>query len=72
MTTFRRRKNNWQATVRHKDIGVVAKTFQSKTLAVEWASEEHERIVNNSSADLEIAKATRGQLLVRYSREVTV
>ena len=37
MATFRRRKNKWQAIVRHKDIGVVAKTFQSKTQAVKWA-----------------------------------
>ncbi|MDC0336597.1 site-specific integrase [Alphaproteobacteria bacterium] len=72
MTTFRRRKNKWQAIVRHKDIGVVAKTFQSKTLAVKWASEEHERIVHNSSSSLEIAKVNLGQLLLRYSREVTV
>ena len=72
MATFRRRKNKWQAIVRHKDIGVVAKTFQSKTLAVKWASEEHERIVHNSSSSLEIAKVTLGQLLLRYSSEVTV
>ena len=72
MATFRRRKNKWQAIVRHKDIGVVAKTFQSKTLAVKWASEEHERIVHNSSSSLEIAKVNLGQLLLRYSSEVTV
>jgi len=50
----------------------VAKTFQSKTLAVKWASEEHERIVHNSSSSLEIAKVNLGQLLLRYSSEVTV
>jgi len=72
VATFRRRKNKWQAIVRHKDIGVVAKTFQSKTLAVKWASEEHERIVHNSSSSLEIAKVNLGQLLLRYSSEVTV
>ena len=72
MATFRKRKNKWQAIVRHKDIGVVAKTFQSKTLAVKWASEEHERIVRNSSSSLEIAKVNLGQLLLRYSSEVTV
>ena len=72
MATFRRRKNKWQAIVRHKDIGVVAKTFQSKTLAVKWASEEHERIVHKNSASPEFTKLTLGQLLVRYSREVTV
>ena len=72
MATFRRRKNKWQAIVRHKDIGVVAKTFQSKTLAVKWASEEHERIVHNSSSSLEIAKVNLGLLLLRYSSEVTV
>jgi len=72
VATFRRRKNKWQAIVRHKDIGVVAKTFQSKTLAVKWASEEHERIVHKNSSSLEITKVTLGQLLLRYSREVTV
>ena len=72
MATFRRRKNKWQAIVRHKDIGVVAKTFQSKTQAVKWASEERERIVNNGPASLEITKVTLGQLLRRYSSEVTV
>jgi len=50
----------------------VAKTFQSKTLAVKWASEENERIVHNSSSSLEIAKITLGQLLLCYSSEVTV
>ena len=72
MATFRKRKNKWQAIVRHKDIGVVAKTFQSKTLAVKWASDEHERIVHNSSASREITKVSLGQLLLRYSCEVTV
>ena len=72
MATFRKRKNKWQAIVQHKDIGVVAKTFQSKTLAVKWASDEHERIVHNSSSSLEIAKVNLGQLLLHYSSEVTV
>ena len=72
MATFRRRKNKWQAIVRHKNIGAIAKTFQSKTLAVKWASEEHERIVHNDPASLEITRVSLGQLLLRYSSEVTV
>ena len=71
MATFRRRKNKWQAIVRHKDIGVVAKTFHSKTLAVKWASEEHERIAQSSLASIEVTKVSLGQLLLRYSSEVT-
>ena len=47
---MRRHKNKWQPIDRHKDIGVVAKTLQSKTLAVKWASEEHERIVQSGGS----------------------
>ena len=40
MATFRNRKNKWQAIVRHKDIGTIAKSFLSKTPAVNWAIEQ--------------------------------
>ena len=40
MATFRKRKNKWQAIVRHKDIGTVSRSFFKQELsAVTWALE---------------------------------
>ena len=72
MATFRKRKNKWQAIVRHKDIGTVAKSFRSKTSAMQWAVEQETNLEGETFGKLNPSKVTLDNLLHRYCREVTV
>ena len=72
MATFRKRKNKWQAIVRHKDIGTVAKSFRSKTSAMQWAVEQKTNLEGEAFGKLNPSKVTLDNLLHRYCREVTI
>jgi integrase len=72
VATFRKRKNKWQAIVRHKDIGTMAKSFRSKTSAMQWAVEQETNLEGKTFGKLKPSKVTLDNLLHRYCREVTV
>ena len=71
MATFRKRNKKWQAIVRHKDIGTTTRSFISKTNALRWVREQEERLETGVYGRLEPSRVTLGDLLKRYSQEIT-
>ena len=71
MATFRKRNKKWQAIVRHKDIGTTTRSFISKTNALRWVKEQEERLETGVYGRLEPSRVTLGDLLKRYSQEIT-
>ena len=71
MATFRKRNKKWQAIVRHKDIGTTTRSFISKANALRWVKEQEERLETGVYGRLEPSRVTLGDLLKRYSQEIT-
>ena len=71
MATFRKRNAKWQAIVRHKSIGTLAKTFPSKLLAQRWSSEQELRLANGSFGKLLPDAVNLKELLIKYRDTVT-
>ena len=71
MATFRKRNGKWQAIVRQKNIGTVSRSFIRKTQAIKWALEQEERIERGVFGSIEPSEVTLGELLQRYSQEIT-
>ena len=71
MATFRKRNGKWQAIVRQKSIGTVSRSFIKKTQAIKWALEQEERIERGIFGSIEPSEVTLGELLQRYSEEIT-
>ena len=71
MATFRKRNKKWQAIVRHKDIGTTTRSFISKTNALRWVREQEERLETGVYGRLEPSRVTLGDLLKKYSQEIT-
>ena len=72
MATFRKRSGSWQALVKKKGFGQIARTFDSKAEAEVWAREieaEMDRGVFVSRKEAE--STTLFEALERYSREIT-
>jgi len=71
VATFRKRNGKWQAIVRQKNIGTVSRSFIRKTQAIKWALEQEERIERGVFGSIEPSEVTLGELLQRYSQEIT-
>ena len=71
MATHRKRGGKWQATVRHKDISTRARSFHTKQAAVKWAISVEEQFEAGTFGTLRPTQVTLGELLERYSGEVT-
>ena len=71
MATFRKRNGKWQAIVRQKNIGTVSRSFIRKTQAIKWALEQEERIERGVFGSIEPSEVTLGELVQRYSQEIT-
>ena len=71
MATFRKRNGKWQAIVRHKDIGTRARSFHTKQAAIKWVISVEEQLEAGTFGTLRPTHITLGELLERYSREVT-
>lgn len=71
MATFRKRNGKWQAIVRQRNIGTVSRSFIKKTQAIKWALEQEERIERGVFGSIEPSEVTLGELLQRYSEEIT-
>ena len=71
MATFRKRNGKWQAIVRQKNIGTVSRSFIKKTQAIKWALEQEERIERGVFGSIEPPEVTLGELLNRYSQQIT-
>ncbi len=71
MATFRKRNAKWQAIVRHKSIGTLAKTFPSKLLAQQWSREQEFRLANGSFGKLLPDGVMLKELLIKYRDTVT-
>lgn len=71
MATFRKRNKKWQAIVRHKDIGTTTRSFISKANALRWVKEQEEKLETGVYGRLEPSRVTLGDLLKRYSQEIT-
>ena len=71
MATYRKRNGKWQAIVRNKDIGTIAKTFTNKTTAIRWASEQEIRLEDGRFGKLLPEEVTLADLLSRYKDEIT-
>ncbi|MHB8422974.1 MAG: site-specific integrase [Leptospirales bacterium] len=72
MATFRKRSGSWQALVKKKGFGQIARTFDTKAEAEVWArsiKNEMDRGVFVSRKEAE--KTTLSEALDRYKREVT-
>ena len=71
MATLRKRNAKWQAIVRHKSIGTLAKTFPSKLLAQQWSREQELRLANGSFGKLLPDGVDLRELLLKYRDSVT-
>ena len=71
MATFRKRNAKWQAIVRHKSIGTLARTFPTKLLAQQWSREQEHRLANGSFGKLLPDCVELGELLKKYRDTVT-
>ena len=71
MATFRKRGSKWQAIVRHKDIGTTSRSFHTKQAAVKWVMSVKEQLEAETFGTLRPTHITLGELLERYSGEVT-
>jgi integrase len=71
VATFRKRNGKWQAIVRKRNIGTVSRSFIKKTQAIKWALEQEERIERGVFGSIEPSEVTLGELLQRYSEEIT-
>jgi integrase len=71
VATYRKRCGKWQAIIRHKNIGTQARTFVQKSSAIKWALEQEKRLDNGTFGKILPSEITLGQLLTRYSEEIT-
>ena len=71
MASFRKRNNLWQAQVRKKGIGSVAKSFYQKKDARAWAKEQEWLMQSDRFRKMDIRHKTIGDLMIRYLAEVT-
>ena len=71
MATFRKRNNKWQAIVRHKTIGTTSRSFHTKQAATKWGISVEEQLEAGAFGTLRPTHITLGELLERYSSEVT-
>ena len=71
MATYRKRNGKWQAIVRHKTIGTTSRSFHTKQAAIKWAISVEEQIEAGTFGTLRPTHITLGELLDRYSGEVT-
>ena len=71
MATYRKRNGKWQAIVRHKEIGTRARSFHTKQAATKWVISVQEQLEAGTFGTLRPTHITLGELLERYSCEVT-
>ena len=71
MATYRKRNGKWQAIVRHKAIGTTSRSFHTKQAAIKWVISVEEQIEAATFGALRPTHITLGELLKRYSNEVT-
>ena len=71
MATYRKRNGKWQAIVRHKNIGTTSRSFHTKQAAFTWVISVEEQLEAASFGALRPTHITLGELLERYSYEVT-
>ena len=72
MATYRKRNGKWQAIVRHKNIGTTSRSFHKKQAAIKWVISVEEQIEAATFGALRPTHITLGELLKRYSNEVTL
>ena len=61
----------WQAIVRHKSIGTTSRSFHMKQAAINWVISIEEQLEAGTFGTIRPAHFTLGELLERYSGEVT-
>ena len=71
MATYRKRNGKWQAIVRHKNIGTTSRSFHTKQAATKWVISVEEQLEAGTFGTLRPSHITLGELLKRYSCEVT-
>ena len=69
--TLYKRNGKWQAIVRHKNIGTTSRSFHTKQAAIKWVISVEEQIEAATFGALRPTHITLGELLKRYSNEVT-
>jgi len=71
VATYRKRNGKWQAIVRHKTIGTTSRSFHTKQAAIKWVLGVEEQLEAGTFGTLRPTHITLGELLERYSCEVT-
>ena len=72
MATFRKRSGSWQALVKKKGFGQIARTFDTKAAAEAWAKiTESEMVRGVFVSRKEAENTTLSETLDRYEREVS-
>lgn len=72
MATFRQRNNKWQARVQRNGYPDIAKSFDTKTDAIKWATHTEAQIDKGSFISTALAERTTfSELILRYLQEVT-
>ena len=73
MATFRKRSGAWQALIKRKGFGQIARTFDTKADAEVWARQlEAEMDLGVFVSRKEAENTTLSEALDRYEREITV
>lgn len=73
MATFRKRSGSWQALVKKKGFGQIARTFDTKSEAETWAAVMESEMARGIYVSREEAEnTTLGEALDRYEREIVV
>jgi len=71
VATYRKRNGKWQAIVRHKNIGTTSRSFHTKQAAIKSVLSVEEQLDAGTFSTLRPTHITLGELLERYSCEVT-
>ncbi len=72
MATFRKRSGSWQALVKKKGFGQIARTFDTKAAAEAWAKVTEAELVRGVYISRKEAESTTlSEALDRYEREVS-
>ena len=72
MATFRKRSGSWQALVKKKGFGQIARTFDTKAAAEAWAKVTEAELVRGVFVSRKEAEnTTLSEALDRYEREVS-
>ena len=71
MASIRQRNGRWQAQVRSRQSGAIAKSFHRKTDAIRWATEQEAQMQAGTWNKVDLSAITIGDMMRTYAERVT-